>query len=94
MARYEVQPFTADALDDAGRILSERHRHQRRSIFALDRKFETASTAREQVAALLTVPFGEDASGVVQCVGGEGLNLVASHRAASYASNGRTQDAA
>ncbi len=52
MARYEVRPFTAEALDDAGRILSERHRHQRRSIFALDRKYETAATAREQVAAL------------------------------------------
>ena len=79
MARYEVRPFTADALDDAGRILSERHRHQRRSIFALDRKYETAATAREQVAALFAKPY---ASGAVVSMHGRAIAYVLGTRRA------------
>jgi GNAT superfamily N-acetyltransferase len=79
MARYEVRPFDADALDDAGRILSERHRHQRRSIFALDRKFEMPATAREQVAALLEKP---GASGSIVAMHGRAIAFVLGTRRA------------
>lgn len=62
MARYEVREFTADALDEAARLLAERHRQGRRAVFALDRKYEDQVATREQVAALLE---RESASGAI-----------------------------
>jgi GNAT superfamily N-acetyltransferase len=73
MAHYEVRPFTADDLDEAGRLLSERHRHQRRQIFALDRRFELPAAAREQVAALFEKP---DASGAIVALHGRAVAYV------------------
>jgi GNAT superfamily N-acetyltransferase len=91
MARYEVRPFTAEALDDAGRILSERHRHQRRSIFALDRKYETAATAREQVAALFEKPH---ASGAIVAMHGRAIAYVlGTRRPESWGPNVWIEDA-
>jgi GNAT superfamily N-acetyltransferase len=91
MARYEVRPFTAEALDDAGRILSERHRHQRRSIFALDRKYETPATARDQVAALLEKP---NASGAIVAMHGRAIAYVlGTRRADSWGPNVWIEDA-
>jgi GNAT superfamily N-acetyltransferase len=65
MARYEIRPFSADDLAEAGRLLSERHRHQRRAIFALDRRYEEPKTAQEQVSALLEKPSATGAIAVV-----------------------------
>src|SRR6187551_2184750 len=79
MARYEVRPLSASDLDDAGRILSERHRHQRRGIFALDRKYETPATAREQVAALFDKP---SASGAIVALHGRATAFVLGARRA------------
>ena len=73
MARYEVRPFKADALDEAGRLLSERHRHQRRSVFALDRRYEDAPTAREQVEKLFKK---KGSSGALVSLHGRGVAYV------------------
>lgn len=66
MARYEVRPFSAEDLGEATRLLTERHRQQRRTIFALDRKYEEAAAAREQVAALLERNAASGAIALVQ----------------------------
>jgi len=70
MSRYEVRAFSADDLDEATRLLTERHRQQRRTILALDRKYEEPASAREQVAALLTQ---DRASGAIVSVVGRAI---------------------
>jgi len=67
MARYEVRELTADMVDEAARLLAERHRHQRRTAFALDRKYEDLSATRELIAALVG---REAASGAISLVHG------------------------
>jgi GNAT superfamily N-acetyltransferase/fructose-specific component phosphotransferase system IIB-like protein len=62
MARYEVHEFTADALDDAARLLAERHRRHRQAVPALDPVYEDPTAARAEIEALLG---RERASGVV-----------------------------
>jgi len=66
MTRYEVRPFGADDLHEATRLLTERHRQQRRTIFALDRKYEEAAAVREQVTALLERSAASGAIALVQ----------------------------
>lgn len=73
MTRYEVRAFGADDIDEATRLLTERHRQQRRTIFALDRKYEEAAAAREQVAALLAQ---DSASGAMVTVLGRAVAYV------------------
>ena len=73
MARYEVREFTAESLDEAARLLAERHRQQRRQIFALDRKFESPVATREQIAALLAQ---DAASGSIVSVSGRAMAFV------------------
>jgi GNAT superfamily N-acetyltransferase len=73
MGRYEVRKFTADEVDEATRLVTERHRQQRRTIFALDRKYEEAPEAREQVSALLG---RSDASGAIVLVQGRASAFV------------------
>jgi len=73
MTRYEVRELTGDLVDEAARLLAERHRHQRRSIFALDRKYEDQSATREQVAALFKK---EGASGAISLVHGRATAFV------------------
>jgi GNAT superfamily N-acetyltransferase len=68
MPRPDVQPFAEHHLDDAGRLLAQRHRHQRASQPLLSPRFEDAATARERVAEVLALP---DASGAVALRGGE-----------------------
>lgn len=53
MARYETRDLTAESIDDAARLLAERHRQHRRAVLALDRKYVQPHAAREQIAALL-----------------------------------------
>ena len=73
MARYEVREFTAEWLDEAARLLAERHRQHRRATFALDRKYEDAAATREQVAGLLE---RESASGAVVLLQGRATAFV------------------
>lgn len=73
MARYEVRAFSADDLGEATRLLTERHRQQRRTIFALDRKYEEQAAAREQVTALLG---RNSASGAIALVQGRASAFV------------------
>ncbi|MGI8929292.1 MAG: GNAT family N-acetyltransferase [Candidatus Limnocylindrales bacterium] len=80
MVRYEVHAFSADDIDEATRLLTERHRHQRRAIFALDRKYEEAAAAREQLSALLG---RSSASGAIAFVQG---------RASAFVLGGRRPD--
>jgi GNAT superfamily N-acetyltransferase len=62
MARYDVNELTTDGLDDAARLLAERHRLHRRAIPALDPAYEDQAVARSEIAALLG---STDASGVI-----------------------------
>ncbi len=73
MTRYEVRELTTDDVDEAARLLAERHRQQRRTIFALDRRYEEAVVAREQVAALLE---RNAASGAIVLVHGRAAAFV------------------
>jgi GNAT superfamily N-acetyltransferase len=73
MARYEVRQLSADDVAEAGRLLSERHRHQRRSIFALDRRYEEPANTRELVAALLEKP---SATGAIAYIHGRAVAFV------------------
>jgi GNAT superfamily N-acetyltransferase len=50
---YEIRSLTADLLDDAGWLLSERHRTHRRREPALDETFEDPASARAAIAGLL-----------------------------------------
>jgi GNAT superfamily N-acetyltransferase len=67
MARYEVREFTADALDDAARLLAERHRRQRLQTPALNPAYEKPSVARREIEELLA---RDDASGALVTSGG------------------------
>jgi len=68
MPRPEVQPFAEHHLDDAGRLLAQRHREQRTAQPLLSPRFEDAATAQAAVAEVLALP---DASGAVALRGGE-----------------------
>jgi GNAT superfamily N-acetyltransferase len=67
MARYEVRELTADALDDAARLLAERHRRHRLVVPALNPAYEQPPVARREIAALLE---RDDASGALVSSGG------------------------
>ncbi|MEX2547939.1 MAG: GNAT family N-acetyltransferase [Chloroflexota bacterium] len=79
MARYEIREFTTESVLEAARLLSERHRHQRRATFALDRKYEEPAATREQVAALFE---REAASGAIVLVHGRATAYVLGTRRA------------
>jgi GNAT superfamily N-acetyltransferase len=67
MARYEVREFTPDALDDAARLLAERHRRQRLTTPGLNPVYEEHDAARREIAALLD---HDGASGTLVTSGG------------------------
>jgi len=73
MAGYEVHEFTADALDDAARLLAERHRRHRLSMPALNPIYEQPSAARLEIAQLLG---REEASGIIVTSGGAAIAYV------------------
>jgi GNAT superfamily N-acetyltransferase len=54
VARLEIRSLGEDLLDDAGRLLAERHRAQRRREPALDEAFEDPKVARQAIARLLS----------------------------------------
>jgi GNAT superfamily N-acetyltransferase len=54
VARLEIRSLGEDLLDDAGRLLAERHRVQRRREPALDEAFEDPMVARQAIARLLS----------------------------------------
>ncbi len=53
MGRLELIAFTEGHLDDAGRLLAERHRRHRRVEPLLPGRYEHLAEARSQVAAIL-----------------------------------------
>jgi GNAT superfamily N-acetyltransferase len=53
MARLDIQSLGDDTLDDAGRLLAERHRTQRRQEPSLDIAFEDRTVARQAIEGLL-----------------------------------------
>ncbi len=71
--RFEVRPFSADLLDDAARLLAERHRLHRAAEQALDPAYESVSAAGTQVAALAAA---EHASGAVAFRSGRAVAYV------------------
>ena len=75
--RYEVRELTANELDEAARLLAERHRRHRRAIFALDRRYEELAAARELVGALLE---RDPASGAIVFVHGRASAFVLGSR--------------
>jgi GNAT superfamily N-acetyltransferase len=66
--KLELGPFTADALDEAGRLLADRHRRQRHVEPGLVPSFEDPAVALAAIEALAT---GERASGAVARRDGE-----------------------
>ena len=66
-ASLEVRPFTLDAVDDAARLLAERHRAQRLAEPGLDAAYEEPATTR---AAIEAIAATEGASGAVAIRGG------------------------
>src|SRR5215210_6139505 len=50
MARLEVVPFTAEHLDEAGRLLAARHARHRRVEPLLSERYEYEAAAREEIA--------------------------------------------
>ena len=73
MRRPEVQPFAEHHLDDAGRLLAQRHRDHRATQPLLSPRFEDAETARAAIAEVLALP---DASGAVALRGGETVGFL------------------
>src|SRR5215210_299599 len=53
MSRFEIHGFTADFLDDAARLLAERHARQREAEPLLPRRYEDPAAARAEIEALL-----------------------------------------
>ena len=62
MARLEVHPFSAEFVEDAGRLLAERHRAHRGAEPLLPPEYENPAAAAAEVEALAA---GDDASGAV-----------------------------
>ena len=60
MSRLEIVPFAEGHLEDAGRLLADRHRRHRESEPLLDARFEDAGAASAEIAAVWRRP---DASG-------------------------------
>ena len=54
MSRLEIHPLTADFLDDAARLLAERHRRHRAAEPLLLPRYEEPPAARAEIEALLT----------------------------------------
>jgi len=67
LMRAQLRQFTAADLDEAGRLLSARHRRHREHQPLLARRFEDAEAATAQVAAIWQ---GDGASGSVAITGG------------------------
>jgi GNAT superfamily N-acetyltransferase len=53
VARLEIRPLEGDLLDEAGRLLADRHRVQRRDVPSLDAAFEDPGVARAAIHGLL-----------------------------------------
>jgi ribosomal protein S18 acetylase RimI-like enzyme len=69
----ELRPFTDDVIDDAARLLADRHRRQRLEEPGLSAAFEEVAVARAEVQALA----GRDgASGAVATSGGAVVGYV------------------
>ena len=62
MARLEVHPFSAEFVEDAGRLLAGRHRAHRGAEPLLPPEYENPAAAAAEVEALAA---GDDASGAV-----------------------------
>jgi len=73
MARYEVREFTTDALDDAARLLAQRHTRHRLTVPALNPAYEQPDAARLEIEELLA---RNDASGALVTSGGATLAFV------------------
>jgi GNAT superfamily N-acetyltransferase len=63
-----IVPFGGEHLDEAARLLAERHRAQRLVEPGLDSRYEAADAARAEIEELLR---GDGASGVAALAGGE-----------------------
>jgi GNAT superfamily N-acetyltransferase len=61
-ASLEIRPFADDVMDDAARLLAERHRAQRRIEPGLSMDYEDVATTR---AAIETIAASDGASGAV-----------------------------
>ncbi len=68
MARLEILPFAEEHLDDAARLLAERHARHRASEPLLSAVYEDLAGAREELAAAWS---SEHASGAVAARGGQ-----------------------
>jgi GNAT superfamily N-acetyltransferase len=53
VARLEIRPLEGDLLAEAGRLLADRHRVQRRDVPSLDAAFEDPAVAAQAIAGLL-----------------------------------------
>ncbi len=66
-APIEIRPFTNDVIDDAARLLADRHRAQRRIEPGLSADYGNAATTQAAIASMV----GSDgASGAVALRGG------------------------
>ena len=63
-----IVPFAVEHLDDAGRLLADRHRAHRLAEPGLDPRYEAPEAARAEIAELLR---SDGASGVAAVTGGE-----------------------
>ena len=66
--RLEVRAFTDEAIDDAARLLAERHRRQRTVEPAFSQAFEDVAATRAEIETLVAK---DGASGAVALRGGE-----------------------
>jgi ribosomal protein S18 acetylase RimI-like enzyme len=77
MGRLELIAFTEDHLDDAGRLLAERHRRHRRVEPLLPGRYEHLAEARSQVAAILE---DDTASGIAAFRDGAMVGYMIGHQ--------------
>lgn len=86
MDRHEIRPFDASHLDDAARLLADRHRAQRAAEPALDARYEDPAATRPAIEALLAT---DGASGAVATRGAHvtGYMLGVARDAATWGAN-------
>lgn len=83
--RLEIRPFDDDVIDDAARLLADRHRAQRLAEPGLDAGYEDPAVTRTAIEALVGA---DGASGVVAIRGGSVVGyLVGTPRDASWGPN-------